>query len=336
MKNRIHPFTTLGALVFLAGAAAIPLFPAAAAILVAVAYCCALSEFLKYTSRFQFGMLLISGATLGVLLDLDGNSFPLMSIALVLAALATLLRQAKMKVFTYVNHTWMEPSMMTVAIGLFLLNALRPGVDWQPVVLPVMPLLFASGLTLLYWHDGIILRRRASGGYRVQLGQVAPDFELPDQGGASVRLSSYIGKHPVLLVFVRGDWCPGCHILLRTYERNRERFMEKGVHVLGIGPDSVDVNKDMVERIGVGYKLLSDAGQHTSKQYGVLYSNPVLGAGLDYEEGIPLPASFLVDIDGVVRYVSRPDQVGEFLDPALIFGVLEALPTVDAPSWKAA
>ena len=336
MKNRIHPFTTLGALLFVTGLAAIFLFPAAAPVLIALAYGCAQFEFIKYTSRFQFGILLLAGPTLGVLLDLDGTSFPLMTAVLVLTVLATTLRQAKMQIFTYVNYTWVEPSIMVVAVGLYLMNVLQPGVQWQSVVLPVAPLLLAIGLTLLYVHDGALLRRQASGGYRIQPGHAAPDFELPDQSGEGVRLSSYIGKHPVLLIFVRGDWCPGCHILLRTYERNRERFLEKGIHVLGIGPDSVDVNKDMVERIGVSYKLLSDKGQHTSQRYGVIYSNPILEAGVNYKEGIPLPASFLVDINGVVRYVSRPDQVGEFLDPSLIFGVLDALPTVDAQLWKAA
>lgn len=336
MKNRIHPFTTLGALLFITGSAAIFLLPEAAPVLIAFAYWGAMVEFIKYTSRFQFGLMTLAGALLGLLLDLQGTGFPVMTLILTAAVLATTLRQAKMQVFTYVNHTWMEPTLMIIAIGLYVMNALRPGIGWQSVVLPVPSLLFAIGLTVLYVQDGRLLRRQARGGYRIHPGHAAPDFELPDQTGAGVRLSSYIGKHPVLLIFVRGDWCPGCHILLRTYERNRERFMARGVHVLGIGPDSIDVNKDMVERIGVGYKLLSDQGQRTSQRYGVIYSNPILESGLDYEEGIPLPASFLVDIDGVVRYVSRPDQVGEFLDPTLIFGVLDALPTVEAYSWKAA
>ena len=89
-------------------------------------------------------------------------------------------------------------------------------------------------------------------GYKVQVGHPAPDFELPDQTGALVRLSDHRGKHPVLLIFVRDDWCPGCHIMLRTYERNSLRFMEKGVHVVGIAPADIGVNKDMVQRIGVG------------------------------------------------------------------------------------
>jgi peroxiredoxin len=336
MKYRIPPFTTLGALVFIIGILAVFLVPAVAPTLMAVAYVGALLEFRKYTSRFQFGMLLVAGAALGVLLDREANGFPVMAIVLVLAALTTFLRQTKLFGLTYVNHTWMEPAMMVVAVGLYLTAALRPGTEWQHVALPLLPLLYAGGLTFLYVQDSILLRRKAIDGYRVQPGHAAPDFELPDQDGTPVRLSGYIGNHPVLLIFVRGDWCPGCHILLRTYERNRERFMEKGVHVLGIGPDSVDVNKDMVERIGVTYKLLSDPGQRTSQRYGVTYSNPVLESGVGYEAGIPLPASFLVDVNGVVRYVSRPDRVGEFLDPSLIFGVLDALPSTGKPRWKAA
>ena len=336
MKHTIHPFTTLGAALLAMGIAATFIWPGAAPVLVAVAYCLTLLEFIKYTSRFQFGMLLLSGIALGLLLDIESSSLPIMTVVMLLAAFSTFLRQAKMQFFTYVNHTWAEPTMMVVALVLYVFNVLRPSADWQDVALPVLPLLYAGGLTFLYVQDGILLRRKASGGYRIQLGHQAPDFELPDQAGTPVRLSNYIGQHPVLLIFVRGDWCPGCHIMLRTYERNRERFLEKGIHVLGIGPDSVDVNKDMVERIGVGYKLLSDAGQRTSQQYGVIYSNPMLDAGVNYEEGIPLPASFLVDINGVVQYVSRPDRVGEFLDPALIFGVLEALPTVEKRTWKAA
>ncbi len=154
----------------------------------------------------------------------------------------------------------------------------------------------------------------------------------PDQTGAMVRLSDYRGKHPVLLIFVRGDWCPGCHMMLRTYQKHHERFKARGVHVIGIGPDSVEVNRDMVRRIGVGYRLLSDSSQEVSQRYGVVYENPAIEAVVDYAEGIPLPASFLIDVNGIVRYVSRPDRIGEFLDPTLIFSVLDQLPRTEGAS----
>jgi peroxiredoxin len=80
--------------------------------------------------------------------------------------------------------------------------------------------------------------------------------------------------------------------------------------------------------------MLSDDAQAISGKYGVIYDNPVMEMSINYAEGIPLPASFLVDIDGVVRYVSRPDRVGEFLDPSLIFSVLDQLPASGRPAWN--
>ncbi|MFZ1617387.1 MAG: hypothetical protein WAT41_08575, partial [Flavobacteriales bacterium] len=170
MKNRIHPFTTLGALLFITGSAAIFLLPEAAPVLIAFAYWGAMVEFVKYTSRFQFGLMTLAGALLGLLLDLQGTGFPVMTLILTAAVLATTLRQAKMQVFTYVNHTWMEPTLMIIAIGLYVMNALRPGIGWQSVVLPVPSLLFAIGLTVLYVQDGRLLRRQAKGGYRIHPG----------------------------------------------------------------------------------------------------------------------------------------------------------------------
>ena len=97
MKHRIHPFTTIGALFYLIGVAAAFLQPSAAPVLVAIAYGCTLLEFMKFTSRFQFGMLLLAGATLGLLLDIRGSGLPVLTMVFVLAALATFIRQAKMQ-----------------------------------------------------------------------------------------------------------------------------------------------------------------------------------------------------------------------------------------------
>ena len=71
--------------------------------------------------------------------------------------------------------------------------------------------------------------------------------------------------------------------------------------------------------------MLSDEGQRTAMVYGVQLKEYDNDFAEKYEEGIPLPASFLIDKTGVVRYVSRPDKVGEFLNPSLIFPIIEEL-----------
>ncbi|HRH37917.1 MAG TPA: peroxiredoxin family protein [Flavobacteriales bacterium] len=335
MFKNFHPLSTLGAVVL----ALSPVFFFSGQSLLGVgllfaAHGFALLEFKKYTSQFQFALMLITAVAMGVVLDLEYMSWPLLTIGLLLAATASIARQAFMQQFTYVNLLWVDTGLSLVALACYLIAITTQPFAWDLWLGPLLPIGFALGLTFSYVQDAMQMRKRTRFGYRVTVGQPAPEFTLPDSNGAMVSLSDYKGKHPLLLVFVRGDWCPGCHMMLRTYERERERFLEKGVHVLGIGPDDISVNRDMVQRIGVAFKMLSDDVQAVSGQYGVVYNNPIIEMGIDYAEGIPLPASFLVDIDGVVRYVSRPDRVGEFLDPQLIFGVLGELPTTAQPAWS--
>ena len=333
--TRIHPFTSLAVLLLLASAVPLllgePLLMAGALVL---AHGFVQLEFKKYTSNYQFTLILLTALAIGIALDLRYSTWPMLTLAMLLSGTAIIARQAFMQQFTYVNLLWVDSGMSVAAAGLYALAVSGQPFAWDLWLAPLLPIVGALGLTFSYVQDGFRIRRSTRFGYKVQVGQEAVDFTLPDQDGRPVRLSSYRGQHPVLLIFVRGDWCPGCHMMLRTYERNRQRFAEKGVHVVAIGPDNIDVNRDMVARIGVGYRMLSDSDQQVSGQYGVVYNNPLLEVGVDYEQGIPLPASFLIDVDGMVRYVSRPDRVGEFLDPELIFGALQGLNATPAASWS--
>ncbi len=335
MFKKLHPFTALGYLLLLS--AVVPLWagsPSIAAGMLFVAYGFALMEFQKYTSTYQFALLLISGAALGIVLDLHYLAWPLLTLSLLFAASATIVRQRFMRYFTYVDLLWVDTGKAALAVLFYGLAVWGKPFAWDLWLLPIIPLVAAVGLTISYVQDAGRMKHLTRGGYRVQVGKPAPEFELPDQDGQLVKLTDYRGKHPLLLIFVRGDWCPGCHMMLRTYERNRIRFQDKGIHVLGIGPDDISVNLSMVQRIGVGYRMLSDDAQEVSTQFGVVYSNPLLEATVDYSKGIPLPASFLVDKDGIVRYVSRPDRVGEFLDPELIFGVLDGIQPEGDLAWS--
>ena len=334
MFQRIHPFTSLAVLITLGSAAFLftDLTLVGVGMLV-LAHVFVLLEFKKYTSNYQFVMVLSTAVGLGIALDLEHSTWPCLTMALLLAGSATIARQAFMQQFTYVNLLWLDSGASVVAFTLYLVAATMSGFAWDILLAPLAPMIFATGLTCGYVHDARQMKSRLRFGYKVQVGMEARDFELPDQDGQLVRLSDYRGKHPVLLIFVRGDWCPGCHMMLRTYERERRRFQERGVHVVAVGPDNIEVNRDMVQRIGVGYRMLSDDAQQVSGHYGVVYNNPLLELGIDSAEGVPLPASFLVDVDGVVRYVSRPDRVGEFLDPTLIFGVLDKIPQAPQPAW---
>jgi peroxiredoxin len=221
------------------------------------------------------------------------------------------------------GYPWYEP--LTIAAGIVLYitaNTLAP-IGWPGWVFPLVPLMLGIFNTVGFLMDLKDFRRTASVDYEVAPGRRVPDFVLPDENGAEVKASDFTGKRNLLLLFVRGDWCPSCHIMLRTYEKNREKFMEKDVMLLAIGPDPVGVNRNMVEKLGLDFRILSDEKQEVVRRFGVQLQESASYA--KYETGIPMPASFLVDKSGVVRYTSRADQAGDFLNPARIFDAVHSL-----------
>jgi PAS domain S-box-containing protein len=324
MKH-IHQSTTLGVILNIASIVCVLLgYMLPATILSLVAYFASIKEVSKYTSWYQFITVLASALLIGLSLDLPFRHLPLLTISLFLAGCGSVLRIAFFRVFSYAGHSWFEPLMFVVSLLCYIAGNILFSYGWPGWVFPPFVILFAG---VLAW--GILKDKKQlkihSGGYRVQLGKQANEFELPDQNGDLIKLSDFKNKRHLLLIFVRGDWCPGCHMMLRTYEKNNAKFKEKNILVMAIGPDPVGVNRGMVERLGLDFKVLADEGQRTAMTYGVQLKEYDNDFAEKYEEGIPLPASFLIDKDGIVRYVSRPDKVGEFLNPSLIFPIIDGL-----------
>jgi peroxiredoxin len=174
--------------------------------------------------------------------------------------------------------------------------------------------------------DRLRLAKAARKGYGAEIGKPAPDFELTSETGERIRLSQYNGQRHVLLFFYRGDWCPFCNMMLRTYTKESERFREKNILLLAIGPDDPDTNRALVEKLHLDFHVLSDKDLTVVRQYGIRIDQyNASGNKARYGVDSPLPASFLVDDKGILRYTSHPARVGEFLAPDTIFPVLQQL-----------
>lgn len=327
MKN-FQLSTTIGLVLNLGSIAAlISGFPVVAASCALAAYFAAMLEVSKFTGWYQFVNVWGAAILLGLAIDFSaGNQLlPVFACLLFLAAFGAIFRIVNFRVFGYTGQAWFEPTVLAAATIAIYSCAFLLESGWEAYAFPVPVLLFSAVLARGILRDKRQLLNHTKGGYRVQIGNMAEEFSLPDQDGNIVNLSDYRSKRHLLVIFVRGDWCPGCHMMLRTYEKNREKFQEKNIMVLAIGPDPVDVNKNMMEKLGLDFKVLADEGQRTAMTYGVQLKEYEHDFVDSYEEGIPLPASFLIDINGIVRYVSRPDKVGEFLNPSMIFPIIEQI-----------
>ncbi|MGZ3919144.1 MAG: redoxin domain-containing protein [Bacteroidia bacterium] len=324
--TKIHGSTTFGVVLnSIAVACLLFNYSMLAAVFSLIAYFASIKEVSKYTSWYQFVTVFASAIIMGFAIDYPFAFFPFITIAVFMASCTSILRIVFFNVFSYTGYSWFEPLTFIISFSLYLAGNLSRHYDWQAWTFPAPIIIFSAILAWGIFKDKKQLLAANKGGYRVKIGEAASEFELPDQDGNIVKLSDYKGKRHLLIIFVRGDWCPGCHMMLRTYEKNNDKFKSKNILVMAIGPDPIGVNRAMVEKLGLDFKVLSDESQKTAMVYGVQLKEYDNDFAEKYEEGIPLPASFLIDKNGIVRYVSRPDKVGEFLNPSLIFPIVDQL-----------
>ncbi|MCX6643575.1 MAG: peroxiredoxin [Candidatus Bathyarchaeota archaeon] len=140
---------------------------------------------------------------------------------------------------------------------------------------------------------------------KVNVGEVAPDFTLPDQDGKPVSLSSLKGK-VVILFFYPKDFSAGCTREVCHFRDSYEDFSEAGAEVIGISSDTIESHKKFIETYLLPYSLLSDREGKAKKIYGV--SGHLL----------PGRVTFIIDKVGVIRHVfSSQTNMKAHVDEAL-------------------
>ena len=149
----------------------------------------------------------------------------------------------------------------------------------------------------------------------LRVGDVAPDFTLPDQHGRSTSLSAQVG--PVLVVFFPSAFTPVCHDELRALHDLAPAARALDAHVWGVSCDSMFVLRALDDSEGLGFPLLSDFWPHgeVARAYGAL----------DESLGTARRVTVLVDRQGRVAglWQSGPDRAR---DPDEYLSALADLP----------
>ncbi|URD52097.1 peroxiredoxin [Chroococcidiopsis sp. CCNUC1] len=130
----------------------------------------------------------------------------------------------------------------------------------------------------------------------LDLGAITPDFRLPDiTNGREVKLSEYRGKQPVILAFTRifteKQYCPFCFPHIKDVNEKYDRFRDRGIELLMITSTDEKQSQIVVRDLGLRMPLLSDPSCNVFRAYS---TGQALGA--------PLPAQFVLDNQGRLRY----------------------------------
>ncbi|MGB9620543.1 MAG: peroxiredoxin [Armatimonadota bacterium] len=138
---------------------------------------------------------------------------------------------------------------------------------------------------------------------QLKVGEEAPDFTLPATGDTagknqprkSVSLKRYRGKKNVVLAFFPAAFTPVCTAELPSFEERISEFEQLDAQVLGISTDNLPSIEAWCAQLGgLSFPVLSDFWPHghVALKYGVLRA-----------EGISERAVFVVDKQGIIRYI---------------------------------
>ena len=150
----------------------------------------------------------------------------------------------------------------------------------------------------------------------LSIGQVAPDFELPNQFGEKVKLSSFRGVKDVVVVFFPFAFTGTCTGELCALRDDISVFQNDKVQLLAISCDAMFTQKVFAEREGYQFPLLSDFWPHgdVARKYGVF----------NEDRGLALRGTFIIDKEGILRWsvVNSPAEARSIADYKSALGSL--------------
>jgi thioredoxin-dependent peroxiredoxin len=138
----------------------------------------------------------------------------------------------------------------------------------------------------------------------LEVGQKAPQFQLPRDGGSVVKLSDFEGK-PVVLYFYPQDDTETCTAEAIDFSRLKPEFARLGAPVIGVSPDSTARHDKFKKKHKLTVDLASDEEQKTLNAYGVWGEKTLFGRNY---MGV-IRTTFLIGRDGRIARIWRNVRV---------------------------
>jgi peroxiredoxin len=172
----------------------------------------------------------------------------------------------------------------------------------------------------------------------LQVGDRFPDLVLPNAEGELVSIGALLQSGPLVVTFFRGEWCPYCRMTLEALAAALPEFQAVGAALVAITPETGGRALLAKQNHQGGFEVLSDVDCGVGLSCGVVFRTPEpyrlllqkFGTDLAERHGnaawfLPVPATFVIDRAGVVRWRFVTVDFTERAEPAAILAALHAL-----------
>jgi peroxiredoxin len=171
-----------------------------------------------------------------------------------------------------------------------------------------------------------------------RLGELMPEFNLPDENGQLISLSSLLRFGPVVISINRGHWCPYCKLELRSLAAIHSEIAQLGAGVISIMPDGAQFTGNYVAQNDLPFPVLSDIDLGYSLLLGLIFwvgpeiQRLYIEAGVELEKYhgnqgyfLPMAAKFIVGRDGRVKARQVNIEFRERMEPKALIATLQQL-----------
>ena len=141
---------------------------------------------------------------------------------------------------------------------------------------------------------------------KLKVGDKAPVFTAPTNGGGTVSLADYKGKHVVLYFYPKDD-TPGCTKEACAFRDHFADFRKAGAVVLGASTDPVKSHDKFVEKFKLPFTLLADEDKKIVEAYGVWGQKSFMGRKYMGTHRV----TFLIGPDGRIKKIWAEVIAGE-------------------------
>jgi peroxiredoxin len=143
----------------------------------------------------------------------------------------------------------------------------------------------------------------------LKIGDKALDFELFNYNLEKTKLSDYIGKKNIVLLFFPLVNTSVCEKELCSFRDSLKQYEELDAQIFAISVDSPFALKLWNEKQKFNFPLLSDFNKEISKLYGAFYE--VFAPGKFDFKGVAKRSAFIIDKQGIIRYIEILENAGE-------------------------
>jgi peroxiredoxin len=179
-------------------------------------------------------------------------------------------------------------------------------------------------------HSRTVAGLKAQGfaAHALKVGAKSPSFELPDHNGKLVSSANLLSQGRLVLVFIRGRWCPFCVAQMEAMSSIASEIAAAGATLVAVSPQTEKQAFFMHDQHKLAFPLLVDAHNALARQFGLVYHVPEEQQALysrtfvnlpfangDSSWELPIPATYVIDCDGRILFASANEDYADRPEP---------------------